>query len=98
MYVELIAVCYYMRLRLCWVSQFGRCFHLDYRLPTVSGTFLSRIVHFRTTEYVPFVFVSGIPIFVSVWLKNMKVKTRKVFFPTVFIRFQAYPHVVFMRL
>jgi hypothetical protein len=49
------------------VIMLNRCSQLNYLLP-------SRFVHFRLTKYVLFVFIFGIPVFVSVQLKNMKVK------------------------
>jgi hypothetical protein len=58
----------------------GRCFLLNYRLPTVTVIFPSEFVRFRLTEYVPLVFIYGIPVFVSVQSKNMKVKTGYMFF------------------
>jgi hypothetical protein len=64
------------------------CFRLNYRLPTVSRIFPFKFVHFRLTEYVLFVYVSVIPVFVSVRLKNVKVKTGDVL-PTVSVRFQS---------
>jgi hypothetical protein len=81
MYVSVCMLLYEIEnLRLFWISQLGRCFRLNYRLPTVSDTFSFGFVRFQTTEYVPFVSVSGISVFVSVRLKNVKVKTGDVFF------------------
>jgi hypothetical protein len=90
MYVSVCMLLYEIEnLRLCWISQLGRCFHLNYRLPTVFGIFLSGFVRFQTTEYVPFIFVSDIPVFISDRLKNMKVKMGEMFFLTVLVHFQA---------
>jgi hypothetical protein len=53
----------------------SQCYRLNYRLLTVTDVFPSELVRFRLTEYVPFISVSVIPVFVSVRLKNVKVKT-----------------------
>jgi hypothetical protein len=47
----------------------------NFWLPAVFVIFSFRFVPFGLTEYVMFVFVFGIPVFISVRLKNGKVKT-----------------------
>jgi hypothetical protein len=67
------------------VITLDQCFRLNYRLPTVTGIFSSALVRLRLTDYDSSVF--DIPVFVSVWLKNGKVKTGDVFFrpfPSIF--------------
>jgi hypothetical protein len=47
----------------------------NFWLPAVFVIFSFRFVPFELTEYVLFVLVFGIPVFISVRLKNVKVKT-----------------------
>jgi hypothetical protein len=62
------------------VITLDRCFRLNYRLPTVTGIFPSALVRFRLIDYDMSVFIFDILIFVFVRLKNLKVKTKEVFF------------------
>jgi hypothetical protein len=41
----------------------------NYWLPTVTDIFLFGLVHFRLTDYIPFIFVPVILVFISVRLK-----------------------------
>jgi hypothetical protein len=47
----------------------GRCSRHNYWLPTVTDIFLFGLVHFRLTDYIPFIFVPVILVFISVRLK-----------------------------
>jgi hypothetical protein len=60
-------------------STLDRCSWFNYWLPSVIDIFSSGLVHFRLSDYDPFVSVSVILTFVFVRLQNMKVKMRGVF-------------------
>jgi hypothetical protein len=62
----------------------------NYRLPIVTDIFSSASFRFRLTDYDPSVSLSDISVFVSVQLKNVKVKMGEVFFLTVSVRFHPY--------
>jgi hypothetical protein len=52
----------------------------NYRLPIVTDIFSSASFRFRLTDYDPSVSLSDISVFVSIQLKNVKVKMGEVFF------------------
>jgi hypothetical protein len=62
------------------VITLDRYSQLNYRLPTVTDIFISELVRFQLTDYVPTIFVTIISVFVFIRLKNVKVKIREVFF------------------
>jgi hypothetical protein len=72
------------------VIKLGRCYRLNYRLPTIIGIFPSGLVCFRLTDYVPFVSVSTIPVFCFRPTKKCESENRKVVFLTIPICFHPY--------